>query len=156
MKKTITRILSLALACVMMLACGTTAFAAEPDNTRFSVVDRVVLGAMGENEIIVSPMQQNDEITFAVGSTGYMSNCGLTPKFYVWITGGSASTQVKVNFVTSGGVSYGPFGPLKADGSNMLDKAFVVVKGNGAWQFTANVTAGDNNGKLVVHVRQYY
>lgn len=109
----------------------------------------------GENEIVI-PLSQNDQVNFKLGSIGYMSNCGNTPKFKCWVTGGSSSTQVKFSFKTGGGVSYGPYGPVNADGSTYLDKPFVVFNGSGVWQFTATVASGTNNGNLVCHVLQYY
>lgn len=155
-----TKILSLALACMMLLGCATTAFAAEPDpaefdNTQYTVVEEAPVVPEGATEIVV-PIAQNDRVDFKLGNIGYMSNCGNMPKFKCWVTGGSSSTQVKFEFVTGGGVSYGPFGPVKADGSNYLDKPFVVFNGSGVWQFKATVTSGNNNGNLVCHVLQYY
>ena len=155
-----TKILSLALACFMLLGSYTTAFAAETtnteyDNTQFTVVEEKPIAADGVTEFIM-PLAQNDRQDFSLGSIGYMSNCGNTPKFKCWVTGGSSSTQVKFSFKTGGGVSYGPFGPVKADGSNYLNKSFIVANGSGVWQFTATVTSGNNNGNLVCHVVQYY
>ena len=149
----------MALVCVMMLTCATTAFAAEPsdsfDNNSFTIVEQE-LPVEIESDGSIMPLQQNDQVDFQLGKIGYMSNCGFTPKFKCWVTGGSASTQVKFTIKTGGGVTYGPFGPLKADGSNYLDKPFVVYNSSGVWQFTATVTSGENNGNLVCHVVQYY
>lgn len=155
-----TKILSLALVCIMVLGCATTASAteidsAEFDNTQFTVVEESPVVPDGAIEFII-PLAQNDEETFKLGSIGHMSHCGNMPKFKCWVTGGSSDTQVKFNFRTGGGVSYGPFGPVKADGSNYLDKPFAVINGSGVWEFTANVTSGENNGNLVCHVLQYY
>ena len=156
-----TKILSLAIACIMLLGCATTAFAAETDNsfkadnTQFEIVEETPVVPAGANEIII-PLSQNDQADFKLGSVGYMSNCGFSPKFKCWVTGGSSSTQVKFSFKTGGGVSYGPFGPVKADGSNYLNKPFTVFNSNGVWQFTATVTSGENNGNLYCHVLQYY
>lgn len=162
MKRTITKVLSLALACVMMLGCATTAFAAEatPDpekvNAEFSVVEQEIPVVVEGSESGIVPMTQGDQVNFRLGSVGYMSNCGNMPKFKCWVTGGSSSTKVMFEFVTGGDVKYGPFGPVNADGSNYLDKPFVVFNGSGVWQFKAYVSSGENNGNLVCHVLQYY
>lgn len=158
--KKLSKVLSLALACVMLLGCATTAFAAEATETEPTAVagdeNLQDIPVVIEGSATVSPLQQNDQVNFALGSIGYMSNCGNAPKFKCWVTGGDANTQVKFEFVTGGGVSYGPFGPVKADGSNYLDKPFVVFNGSGVWQFKAYVSSGTNNGNLVCHVLQYY
>ena len=166
--KAISKILSLALVGVMTLGCATTAFAAEPkadattevvseaDNNEFTIVEQEVPVVVESNDEGIVPMKQGDEITFPLGSVGYMSNCGFTPKFKCWVTGGSADTKVMFEFVTGGSQKYGHFGPVNGNGSNYLDKPFVVFNSTGAWQFKAYVSSGPNNGNLVCHVQQYY
>lgn len=145
-----TKILALVMACVMALGCGTTAFAAEPTTADAEQVD-VINSA--EAEIVevpvtfvpadagISPANVGDRTApFAPGNAGYITNCGNNPTFKFWAEGGSSSTQVKFRVVTSGGVSYGPFGPVKGDGSNYATKNFAVLQGNGTWTFTVEVT----------------
>lgn len=156
--KTGFKVLSFALALVLMLGCSVPAFAAEvpATETPVEVVESPDAVVLENTEASASPRMNGDHITFKVGSIGYMSNCGFTPKFKVWVTGGDANTQVAIYFKTAGGIQYGPFGPVKANGSNYLEKPFVVYNSGGAWQFTAVVTSGNNNGNLTVHVQQIY
>lgn len=157
--KTGFKALSFVLALVLMLGCSVSAFAAEipateiPVEVNESQKNAVVLE---NSETTVSPRMNGDYITFKVGNIGYMSSCGFTPKFKIWVTGGDANTQVAIHIKTAGGIQYGPFGPVKANGSNYLEKPFVVYNSGGAWQFTAAVTSGTNNGNLTVHVQQIY
>ena len=166
--KAISKILSLALVGVITLGGATIAFADEPkadattefvsetDNNEFTIVEQEVPVVVESNDEGIAPMKQGDEIKFSLGSIGYMSNCGRTPKFRCWVTGGTSSTKVMFRFKTGGGVNYGPFGSVNADGSNYLDKPFIVFDSNDAWEFTAFVSSGPNNGNLVCHVQQYY
>ena len=129
--RTTSKILSFALVVVMMFTCSTTAFAAESVNP--VALDgvhpmQVTSGSSGE----VAPCKQGDSITFKVGSVGYISNCGNFPKFKIWVTGGSADTQVEIELKDPIGLSYGPFGPLNANGSNYLDKPCAVLIPGGA------------------------
>ena len=162
--KTISKLLSLALACVLTFGCATTAFAAESNpedvnNNEYTVVEQeipvVFEGTGDEGNASIVPMAQGDQEDFRLGSIGYLSNCGRTPKFKCWVTGGSSSTQVMFRFKTGGGVNYGPFGPVTADGSEALYKSFIVFDSDDAWEFTAFVSSGPNNGNLVCHVQQY-
>ena len=162
--KAISKLLSVALACVLTLGCASTAFAAESNpeevNQEYTVVEQeipvVFEGSVGESDYGIVPMVQGDQEDFRLGSIGYLSDCGNFPKFKCWVTGGTSATKVMFNFKTGGGVDYGPFGPVNADGSNYLDKPFAVFDGEGAWEFTAYVSSGPNNGNLVCHVQQYY
>ena len=156
--KFIKKIVTLAMLLSLTIASTTTAFAAEPNTAGNASESSESIPVVFESSKSSKPIfrKKNDSITFSLGSTGYISDCGLKPKFKCWVTGGSASTQVKFNFVTSGGVAYNNFGPVNADGSNYLYKSFIVFKGNGTWQFTATVTSGSNPGNLVCHVQQYY
>lgn len=166
--KAISKILPLALVGVMTLGCVTTAFATEPetattaevvadtDNNTFTIVKQEIPVVVESKDKGVTPLKQGDEISFSLGSVGYMSNCGFTPKFKCWVTGGGSDTKVVFEFVTGGSKKYGPFGPVNGDGSNYLNKPFTVFNNTGAWQFKAYVSSGPNNGNLVCHVRQYY
>ena len=155
-----TKLLALVMACVMALGCSITAFAAEPTDATVEaginsadaeIVEIPVVFEEADNSI--NPTAVGSVTTFTIGNTGYISNCGNNPTFKMWVTGGSSSTQVVFNVTTSGGSNYGPFGPVKADGSNYLTKNFVVVVGGGTWSFTASVTDGSSSG-LVCHVQQ--
>lgn len=166
--KTISKILSLALVGIMTLGCATTAFAAESkvesstvaasetDNSEFTIVEQEIPVVVETSDSSIVPMKQGEQADFQLGSVGYMSNCGFTPKFKCWVTGGSSNTKVMFEFITGGSQKYGPFGPVNGDGSNYLDKPFVVFNSTGAWQFKAYVSSGPNNGNLVCHVQQYY
>ncbi len=157
--------LSLVLACVLCLFMGTTAFAAEPttddsQNNLNGEVIEVTVPADGntygvdENGSIV-PMAQGNSTTFKLGETGYISNCGLTPKFKFTATGGSSNTMVRFYITTSGGVNYTQ-GDIKANGSQYIEKQYIVANGGGSWQFTASVVSGTNNGNIVCTVTQTY
>ncbi|MCI9038712.1 MAG: hypothetical protein HFJ29_02345 [Clostridia bacterium] len=161
MKKNISKFVSLLLVCFMVLGCTATAFAAEPDvpsDTSSTAVEENIqeIPIVFEGNSVATPFSQGERVDFALGSIGYMSNCGFLPKFKFWVTGGDANTSVALNVVTGGGVKYGPFGPVKANGSTYIEKQFVVYNGSGVWQFTAQVTSGNNNGKLVCHIEQTY
>ena len=162
--KAISKILSIALAFVVAFSCATTAFAAEftteDINNEFNIVEQqipvVFEGTISRGNTSIIPMAITDQVNFQLGSIGYLSNCGFTPKFKCWVTGGTSETKVMFNFKTGGGWNWGPFGPVKADGSSYLDKPFHVLDKNDAWEFTAFVSSGPNNGNLVCHVLQYY
>lgn len=160
-----TKILALAMACVMMLGCGVTAFAAEPSTADAEQVDIntaeaeivevpvTVIPVNSDEDAGVAPANVGDSTgAFAPGTRGTITNCGLNPTFKFWCEGGSANTQVKFNVVTSGGVSWGPFGPVKGNGSNYATKSFIVLQGNGTWTFTVEVT-GSTDG-LRCYVQQ--
>lgn len=144
------KVFSMLLALVMIFGQAMPAFAAEASGDPETTV------AETTSDMEIVPMSQGDEITFRLGEVGYISDAGNNPKFEMWVTGGSASTQVKFNITSSGGTNYGPYGPIPADGSQGWYFQHVVIQGGGAWKFTANVTSGPNPGNLVCHVKQVY
>ncbi len=158
-----TKILALVMACVMAIGCSVTAFAAEPTTVDAKQADIntaeaeivevpvVVIPVNSDDDAGVSPASVGDSTgAFAPGNRGTITNCGMHPTFKFWCTGGSASTQVKFNVVTSGGTSYGPYGPVKGDGSNYATKDFYVLQGNGTWTFTVEVTGSTAGLKCYV------
>ena len=158
-----TKILALVMACVMALGCGVTAFAAEPTTADAKQVDIntaeaeivevpvTVISVNSDSDEGVSPANVGDSTgEFAPGNRGTITNCGMNPTFKFWCEGGSASTQVKFNVVTAGGTSYGPYGPVKGDGSNYATKEFYVLQGNGTWTFTVEVTGSTDGLKCYV------
>ena len=152
------KVFSMLMALIMIFGQSLPVFAAEasddPAATQIAIDESAVAETTSATEIV--PMSQGDEISFPLGSVGYISNAGNYPKFEMWVTGGDASTQVKFNVVTSGGTKYGPFGPIPADGSKGWYFQHTVLVGSGAWAFTANVTSGSNPGNLICHVKQVY
>lgn len=150
------KLLALAVACVFTLGSTATVFAADTstNDTPETQSEYQTIPIEFESEA-PDTLSQGDSITFGVGSAGYISNCGFTPKFKMWVTGGNSSTQVTFNILTSGGVSYRQ-GPVRADGSNYIEKQYIVYNGGGSWRFTAYVSAGSNSGNLVCHVQQVY
>lgn len=156
------KLFSLALAGIMLLGCATTVSAAEPvsedvNNESYVVEQQIPVvfeGIENDDGSGAVTRVRGDQVDFRLGSIGYLSDCGNFPTFRCWVTGGSADTKVMFNFTTAGGIDYGPFGSVCGDGSTYLDKPFVVYDGNGAWMFTAYVSAGPNDGNLVCHVSQ--
>ena len=150
------KVFSMLLALGVIFCQSIPAFAAETSGnsevTQIAIDESVVAMPTSVEEIV--PMSKGDEITFPLGSTGYISNAGNYPKFEMWVTGGDASTQVKFDIVSSGGSKYGPFGPVPADGSQGWYFTHAAIVGGGAWTFTAHVTSGTNNGNLICHVKQ--
>lgn len=155
-----TKLLALVMACVMVLGSNVTAFAAETtdetielttNSAEAEIVDIPVVFEEADSSVNLATVGSSK--TFSVGEPGYISSCGNNPTFKMWVTGGSSSTQVVFYVVTSGGSNYGPFGPVKADGSNYLTKTFAVIVGSGTWTFNASVTEGSSSG-LVCHVQQ--
>ena len=160
------KVLSLLLACIMLVGTfSTVAFAAETPNANVATTTSEEFGMEGYQEIPVvfavdpstaSPNAQGDRTTFRLGSIGYMSNCGFTPKFRITATGGTSTTQIKWEVITAGGQSYGPFGPITADGTMYSEKQFAVFNGTGTWQFKAYVSSGPNTGNIYITVEQVY
>lgn len=152
------KVFSMLMALIMIFGQSLPVFAAEasdaPAATQTAIDESAVAEPMSATAIV--PMSQGDEYTFSLGEVGYISNAGRNPKFEMWVTGGSASTQVKFNVTSAGGTKYGPFGPVPADGSKGWYFQHVVFQGSGTWTFTAVVTSGSNPGNLVCHVRQVY
>lgn len=158
--------LSILLACVLTLCMGTTAFAAStptdenPQNSLPGEIIEVTVPADGntygmDDDGFIVPMAQGNVATFKLGSTGYISNCGFNPKFKFTARGGSSNTTVKFYITTSGGVNYTQ-GDIKADGSQYIEKQYVVFNGGGTWAFTASVVSGENNGNITCTVTQTY
>ena len=158
-----TKILALVMACVMALGCGVTAFAAEPNTADAGQVDiNTAEAEIVEVPITVIPVDSSENAGvspanvgdwtggFDPGNRGVIDNCGMNPTFKFWCEGGSASTQVKFDVVTAGGVTYGPYGPVKGDGSNYATKEFYVLQGNGTWTFTVRVTGSTAGLKCYV------
>lgn len=152
------KLFSVLMALVMVFGQAMPVFAAEAsDNsavTQIAIDESAVVEPVSATGVV--PMSQGDEYNFRLGEVGYISNAGHMPRFEMWVTGGSASTQVKFEIQSSGGTHYGPFGPLPADGSKGYSfQTFAAVSG-GTWSFTATVTSGSNPGNLVCHVKQVY
>ncbi len=152
--KTHVRILSLVLVGVLMLMSAPVSFAAE-EAYSYCEEEFQEKGEIFEITDSIDPLSQGDEVSFDLGNSGYISNCGFTPKFKMWVTGGTSSTQITFNITTAGGVNYTQ-GPVKADGSSWVEKQYYVYNGGGTWKFTAHVSGGTNPGGLVCHVRQIY
>ena len=152
------KLFSVLMALVMVFGQAMPVFAAEAsDNsavTQIAIDESAVVEPASATEII--PMSQGDEVTFRLGEVKYISNAGINPKFEMWVTGGTAATQVKFNVTSAGGTKYGPFGPVPADGSKGWYFQHLVIQGGGAWEFSANITSGPNPGTLVCHVKQVY
>lgn len=147
----------------MALGCGLTAFAAEPsmvdaewtdaNTAEAGLVEIPVVFETAGTADAVSPFRLDSQIDFTDGARGdYIPDCGFTPTFQFWATGGSWNTQVYFNVKTSGGVNYGPFGPVNANGSNYATKSFVVAVPGGNWHFTAYTNDGSSG--ITFHVRQ--
>lgn len=173
--------LCMALTCIMALGTATTAFAAEKTDDSAVSTPQVVecsdesnatmgeemtftIPANGEtSEIItlgddsseITPFKQGERVSFRLGETGHLSNCGLTPKFRFRASGGSSDTLVKFHITTAGGSEYTQ-GNVRADGSQYIDKQYVVINGGGTWSFTASVVSGPNNGNITCSVEQIY
>ena len=157
--------LSFVLACVLYFSMSTTVFAAEPtedvsqNNLNGKVIEVNVPAdgnTYGMNDVgAIVPMAQGNTTTFRLGQTGYISNCGLTPKFRFTATGGSSNTQVRFYITTSGGVNYTQ-GDIRANGIQSIEKQYAVFNGGGSWQFTASVVSGTNNGNIMCTVTQTY
>lgn len=152
-----TKILAFVMSVIMVMGCCVPAFAAETSaddvDHNASPAEIVEIPVVFETDDSENPRAVGSQTDFSIGSPGYISNCGNNPTFKFWVTGGSSSTQVMLNVTTSGGVSYGPFGPVKGDGSNYLTKDFIVFVGGGTWTFTAYVSNGSSSG-LTCHVKQ--
>lgn len=173
------KLLSLLLACVLIFGTSTITFAAEnpvnstannsttflensnKENTLDGDVRTVTVTANGESSDIISldnikaiHRAQGNTTYFMLGNTGYISNCGFTPKFRFRASGNPAA-QVTFHITTAGGTSYSQ-GPMQADGLHYIDKQYVVAQSGGTWSFTASVTSGVNNGEIVCSVEQIY
>ena len=154
-----TKVMAFIMSVIMIMGCCVPAFAAEPSaddartDTNAAPANIVEIPVVFETDDPDNPRAVGNQTDFAIGSPGYISSCGNNPTFKFWVTGGSSSTQVMLNVTTSGGVNYGPFGPVKGDGSNYLTKDFIVFLGSGTWTFTAYVSNGSANG-LTCHVKQ--
>lgn len=150
------KLFALAMSIFMLIACAVPASAAETLPTESSA-SKFVVDADGLFPIsgsnVVSPCTVGDERTFSVGQAAYISNCGNAPIFELWVTGGSASTQVKFNVTSAGGTHYNDLGPVPADGSYGYYIQRAVLNGSGAWSFNAYVVEGSSAG-LTCHVRQ--
>lgn len=173
--------LFMALTCTMVLGATTTAFAAEntgdsvlssyealecSDESNATVEDGMtfIIPANGETSDIItlsnsspeiSPFKNGEKVSFRLGETGYMSNCGFNPKFRFRASGGSADTLIKFHITTAGGTAYSQ-GNIKANNSQYMDKQYVVVNGKGTWSFTASIVSGPNSGNITCSVEQIY
>ncbi len=157
--------LSFVLACLLCLGMATTAFAAElpiedSQNASNGKIIEVTVPADGttyglEADGSITPRAQGNSTTFRLGESGYISNCGFSPKFKFTATGGSSDTLVRFHITTSGGINYTQ-GDIKANGSQYIEKKYIVYNGGGSWQFTASVVSGSNNGNIKCTVTQTY
>ncbi len=147
--KTHSKILSLVLACVLAFASTSTVFAAEPATEVSDVQEIPVVFEDADDGIAQHSV--GGSTTFNLGQSGSISNCGTSPKFQMWATGGNG-TKVVFNIKTSGGVSYTQ-GPVSANGS-VITKSYLVFKGSGSWTFSAYIESGPDTGNIVCHVKQ--
>ncbi len=146
--KSKSKVLALMIGLVMMFSSNLPAFAAENAEPEVELIPVSV-----ESDGIV-PFTVGQETTFKIGEVGYLDDCGNFPAFEMWVTGGTSSTQVMFELTSSGGVKYGPCGPVSADNSNYWRFSHFVLNGGGSWRFTAYVSKGTNTSNLVCHVRQ--
>ena len=147
---------SLILACVLVFGSAKTAFATEDSATLVSEDSNSANSEVVTlDETSITPFRNGDKVTFKLGNTGYIQNCGNRPKFRFRASGGSSNTLIKFHITTSGGTEYTQ-GNIKADGSQYIDKQYVVLNGKGTWSFSATIVSGTNNGKITCSVEQVY
>lgn len=161
--KKITKLISLALAVVMSIcASATISFAEEVDNDsavttqselQTTTEDFIPIVFETDSTNAVTPYAQGQIAAFRPGYSATMTDTGLIPKFKFW-AGGNPDAQVVFVIKAPNGDTYTQ-GPIPADVQYYIEKQYIMLV-TGTWTFSAYISSGSNNGKMICYVKQTY